>query len=81
MFDMQVVVFAEDINEAFAHITINTALDRIIVGGNTTLNLKEDIKEPFGIGIEVLPMGDKHIVANGLVAMVHRLLKSRDILG
>lgn len=80
MFDAQMIVLTENIDESFAHITIDTALDRIIDRRNTTFNLKENIEKPFGIGVEMLPMGDKHIVANGLVAMIHCLFKSRDIL-
>ena len=68
------------IDKAFAHITIDTTLDRIIDRRNTTFNLKENIEKPFGIVVEMLPVGDKHIVANGFVAMVHCLFKSRNIL-
>ena len=81
MLDVKVVIFAENINEAFAHISIDATLDRIINRGDATFYFKENIKEPFGVGIEMLPMGDKHIISNGLVAMIHCLLECWYVLG
>lgn len=75
MHDLETVMFAENINEAFTHISINPTLDGIIDRGDPPFNLKENIEEPLGIGIKMLPMGDEHIVAYGLVAMIHCLLE------
>ena len=47
MYDAEVMAFAKDINEAFAHIAIDAALDGIIDGRNAPFHLKENVKEPF----------------------------------
>ena len=60
----QMMVLAENINKTFAHITIDAALYRIINRWNAMLYLKQDIKEPFRIGIKMFPMGNEHIVTN-----------------
>jgi len=38
--DMKMMMFAEDIDKPFAHIAIDTALDRIVNRGDTAFNLK-----------------------------------------
>jgi len=73
-------VFAKNIDKAFAHVAIDAALDRVINRRNAFFNLKKNIEEPFGIGVKVFPMGDKHIIANGLVAMVHCLFEGWYVL-
>jgi hypothetical protein len=80
MLDVKVVIFAENINEPFAHIAINATLDGIIDGRDTTFDLKKDIKEPFGVGIKMLPMGYEHVITHRFVAVIHRLLEGGDIL-
>lgn len=80
MYDAEVMAFAKDINEAFAHVAINTALDRVIDGRNAPFHLKENIEEPFRIVFEMFPVGDEHIVAYGFVAMIHCLFEGRDVL-
>ena len=47
MFDAKLVVLAKDINEAFAHIAIDAALDGIIDGRYVPFDFKENVKEPF----------------------------------
>ena len=78
--DAEMIVFAENINQPFAHVAIDTALDGVINRGNPPFHLKKNIKEPLGIGVEMLPTGDKHVVAYGFVTVIHRLLKGVDIL-
>lgn len=80
MHNPKIVMFTEDINEAFTHISINSALDGVIDRRNAPLHLKEDVEEPFRIGIEVLPVGDKHVIANGFIAMIHCLLEGWYVL-
>jgi hypothetical protein len=80
VFNAEVIVFTENINQTLAHITINPTLDGIIDRGDPPFNLKENIEEPLGIGIKMLPMGDEHIVAYGLVAMIHCLLEGWYVL-
>lgn len=55
-------MFTEYINKPFTHIPINTALDRIVNGGNTTFYLEKDIEEPFGICFKMFPVSDEHVV-------------------
>ena len=80
MLDTELMMFTEHVDEALTHITVDTALDGVVNRWNAALNLKENVKEPFGIGIEMLPVGDEHIITDSGVAVVHRLLKSRNIL-
>ena len=61
VFDTKLIVFAEYINETFAHVSINTALYRVINGGHFPLYFEKNIEQPFGIGVEMLPLGDKHV--------------------
>lgn len=73
-------MFTENINKPFTHIPINTALDRIVNGWNTTFYLEKDIEEPFGICFEMFPMSNKHVVSYRLVTMVHRLFEGGHVL-
>ena len=40
MHNSKLIVFAENINEAFAHISIDTTLNGIVDGGDTTLDFE-----------------------------------------
>ena len=78
--DAQVMVLTKDVDETFAHVAIDAALYRVVDWRHAALYLKKDIKKPSGILVEVLPVGNKHVIANGLVAVVHGFLKGRQIL-
>ena len=80
MLNQKVVMFAEYVDKTFAHITIYPALDGIINGWHSSFYFKKNIEEPFRIGIEMLPMGYKHIIPHSLVTMIHRFFKSWNIL-
>ena len=74
------MALAEYVNEAFTHISIYTALNWVVNRWHPSFYFKKDIKEPLRIGIEMLPMGNKHIVAYRLIAVIHRFFKGRYIL-
>ena len=74
-------MLTEDVDETLAHVAIDTALYRVVDWRHTALYLKKDIKKPSGILVEVLPVGNKHVIANRLVAVVHGFLEGRQILG
>lgn len=78
--DAQVMVLTKDVDETLAHVAIDAALYGVVDWRYAALYLKKDIKKPSGILVEVLPVGNKHVIANRLVAVVHGLLKGRQIL-
>ena len=80
MLDTKLMMFTEHVDETLTHITVDTTLDGVVNRWNAALDLKKNVKKPFGIGLEMLPMGDEHIVTDGGIAVVHRLLKSGNIL-
>ena len=47
VFNAELVALAKNINEAFTHIAINAALDRVINRRNAPFHLKKDIEKPF----------------------------------
>ena len=80
MHDTKVMMCTKYVNETFAHITVDTALNGVVNGGDAALYFEKNIEQPFRISIEMFPMGDEHIVAYGLVAVIHCLLKGRYVL-
>lgn len=78
--DVQVMVLTKDVDETLAHVAIDAALYGVVDWRYPTLYLEENVKEPSGILIEVLPVSNKHVIANGLVAVVHCLLEGRQVL-
>ena len=80
MLNAQVVVLTEDVDEAFAHVSVDATLYGVVDWRYAALYLKKDIKKPSGILVEVLPVGNKHVIANGLVAVVHGFLEGRQVL-
>ena len=73
-------MLTENIDKTFAHIAINAALDRIFNGWDSPFHFKKNIEKPFGVGVEMLPMGNEHMIADGFVAVIHSLFKGWDIL-
>ena len=57
------MMLAKNINESLTHIAIDATLDRVVNRRNTAFNFKQDVEKPLGIGVEVLPMGNEHVVA------------------
>ena len=45
--DAEMIMFTENINQPFAHVAIDTALDGVIDRGNATFYFKENVKEPI----------------------------------
>ena len=80
MLDTELMILTEHVDETLTHITVDTALDGVVNRWNAALDLKENVEKPLGIGFKMLPMGDEHIITDSGVAVVHRLLKSRNIL-
>ena len=80
IFYSEIILFTENINQPFTHVAINTALDGVIDGRDAPFYFKENVKKPFGVGGEMLPMGNEHIIADRLVAVIHCLFKGGYIL-
>ena len=74
------MMLAKYVYETFTHITIDTTLNGVFDWGNATLDFKKNVEQPFRICIEMFPVSNKHIIANGNIAVIHGLFKSRYVL-
>ena len=45
--DVKLMMLTKNINQTFTHIPVDAALDGVIDRGDSTFNLKKDVKEPF----------------------------------
>ena len=63
MFNAKMNVLAKDIDKPFTHVAIYAALDGIINRRDAPFHLKKNIEEPLGIGLEISPMCNEHVVA------------------